>query len=236
MGGEQRLERRRVRWFFAGLLAVSAVIDLVGATVINRVTRSQVLESMFPPGVTLGGRVGAVLTGLTLLLLAVGIARGKRVAFRLSLIALGATIAFELVKDLDIEEATLFAWTMFGLWMFRDHHFDEAGDETHMFWETKTIESYLLPVATDRLSLHVAKHTYTIPGRQQPARVEMRMKIRPIGMDVLQDLVDSGDLDPALLKEMPTFTLNNTHVEWKPSDGQTVTMPVSITPPAECFN
>lgn len=127
----QRIERRRVRWFFAGLLLVSALIDLVGALVINRVTRTQVLDSLFPPGVTLGGRTGAVLTGLVLLLLAVGIARGKRIAHRLALIVLAATIGFELVKDLDVEEATLFAWTMFGLWLFRGH-FNAGSDPAGM--------------------------------------------------------------------------------------------------------
>src|SRR5690349_18362711 len=128
-----RQERRRVRWFFAGLLAVSALIDLVGALVIHRLTRIQLLDSLFPPGVTLGGRTGAVLTGMLMLLLAVGVARGKRVAYRLSLVVLAATIGFELVKDLDVEEATLFAWTMFGLWLFRSH-FTAGSDPAGMRW------------------------------------------------------------------------------------------------------
>jgi hypothetical protein len=40
-----------------------------------------------------------------------------------------------------------------------------------------------------------------------------------MGIDVLQDLVDSGDLDPALIAQMPTFTLYGTDVEWKFADG-----------------
>ena len=114
-----RAERRKVRWFFAGLLVISAVIDVVGALLVLHQTRSQVLETLLPDTVTVGGRTGAVLSGLALLLLAGGIARGKRVAFRLTLIVLGATIAFELVKDLDFEAASLFAWILIGLWMFR---------------------------------------------------------------------------------------------------------------------
>ena len=56
-------------------------------------------EGLFrrPPGCP----TGPVLAGLGLLLLAGGIARGKRVAFRLTVILLLATIVFELVKDLD---------------------------------------------------------------------------------------------------------------------------------------
>lgn len=122
MGGEfVRAERRRVRSFFAGLIVVSAVLDVVGALIVQHQTRAQVLESILPAAVTLGGRTGAVLSGLALLLLAGGIARGKRVAFRLTLVVLAATVAFELVKDLDFEAAALFAWVLFGLWWFRDY-------------------------------------------------------------------------------------------------------------------
>jgi lysyl-tRNA synthetase, class II len=107
-----RAERRRVRWFFAGLVVISAVLDVVGALIVQHQTRAQVLESILPPAVTLGGRTGVVLSGLALLLFAGGIARGKRVAWRLTMVVLAATIAFELVKDLDFEAAALIAWVM----------------------------------------------------------------------------------------------------------------------------
>ena len=122
-----------MRWFFAGLLVVSAVLDIVGALLVQHQTRSQVLEALLPASVTLGGRTGTVLSGLALLLLAGGIARGKRIAFRLTLLVLGATIAFELVKDLDFEAASLFAWILFGLWWFR-HHFEADSDPSRMRW------------------------------------------------------------------------------------------------------
>jgi phosphatidylglycerol lysyltransferase len=133
MGHELRVERRRVRWFFAGLVVISAVIEIVGALLVQHQTRSHVLETLLPAAVTLGGRTGAVLSGLSLLLLAGGIARGKRVAFRLTLLVLAATVAFELVKDLDFEAASLFAWILFGLWWFR-HHFDADSDPARLRW------------------------------------------------------------------------------------------------------
>jgi phosphatidylglycerol lysyltransferase len=133
MDFQSRLERRRVRWFFAGLVVISAVIDIVGALLVQHQTRSQVLETLLPAAVTLGGRTGAVLSGLSLLLLAGGIARGKRVAFRLTLVVLAATVGFELVKDLDFEAASLFAWILFGLWWFR-HHFDADSDPARLRW------------------------------------------------------------------------------------------------------
>jgi len=143
MGHEFRLERRRVRWFFAGLLVVSAALDIVGALLVQHQTRSQVLETLLPASVTLGGRTGAVLSGLALLLLAGGIARGKRVAFRLTVVVLLATIAFELVKDLDFEAASLFAWILAGLWWFQ-HHFDADSDPARMRWGVLVLAAGLL--------------------------------------------------------------------------------------------
>ena len=133
MGSESRAERRRVRLFFAGLLVIGAVIDIVGALIVQHQARSQLLGALVPESITLGGRTGAVLAGLILLLLAAGIARGKRVALRLALVVLGATILFELVKDLDFEAAALFSWIFFGLWMFR-HHFDADSEPSRMRW------------------------------------------------------------------------------------------------------
>jgi phosphatidylglycerol lysyltransferase len=130
---ESRSERRKVRGFFAGLLIVSAIIDIVGALLIQHQTRSQLLGSLVPESVMLGGRTGAVLTGLVLLLLAGGIARGKRVAYRLTMVVLAASILFDLVKDLDFESASLAAWIAFGLWWFR-HHFAADSDPSTVRW------------------------------------------------------------------------------------------------------
>ena len=46
-------------------------------------------------------------------------------------------------------------------------------------------------------------------------QVTMRVRIRPIGLDVLDDLIGSGDLDPALRDEMPVFDLGATVLEWR---------------------
>jgi hypothetical protein len=51
-----------------------------------------------------------------------------------------------------------------------------------------------------------------------PARVTARLRMRPIGMDVLEDLVASGDLDPAIVAQMPTYSFG-AQLEWRPADG-----------------
>lgn len=133
MTHDLRADRRRVRLFFAGLLVVSAILDIVGALLVQHQTRSQALESVVPASITLGGRTGVVLSGLALLLLAGGVARGKRVAWQLTCVVLLASIAFDLIKDLDIEDSTLSAWILLGLWWFRPH-FAADSDPRRVRW------------------------------------------------------------------------------------------------------
>src|SRR2546430_17005421 len=130
---ERRLERRRVRWLLGGLLVVAGVLEICGALLVQHQARTEVLQALLPTTVTLGGRTGVVLSGIALLLLAGGIARGKRVAFRLTLVVLAAGIAFALLKDLDFEGASLLAWILLGLWWFR-HHFDADSDPAAGRW------------------------------------------------------------------------------------------------------
>jgi Cytochrome c554 and c-prime len=123
------------------------------------------------------------------------------------------------------------------LCMFREHHEDESGKEVHMFWEAAAIrekETKTLPIALDAFTNHVAICNYNTPGRVQPARLTVRMRMRPVGMDVMQSLIDSGDLDPAVVKEMPTFTLHSTSVEWKASDGGALPRPKAKPWPITC--
>jgi hypothetical protein len=55
--------------------------------------------------------------------------------------------------------------------------------------------------------------------------------MRAIGMDVLQDLVESGDLDPAIVAQMPTLSFA-AQLEWTPADG--LLKPVSATLNTDC--
>ena len=96
-------------------------------------------------------------------------------------------------------------------------------------------ESSVLPVATTTYieGKHAVRQAVPRlgPGRRLPARVTARLRMRPIGLDVLQDLVDSGDLDPAIVAEMPTFTFG-AQIEWTP-DGVMKTI-VAESAPADC--
>lgn len=115
------------------------------------------------------------------------------------------------------------------LLMLRDRIFDADGQPTHMFWDAAPSTAYpdgyvsetLPPATTTYLrGQHtiVKQYRASTPDGNLPARVTARIRLRPIGRDVLQDLVDSGDLSPTVRDAMQTLTLNK-QIEWTPADG-----------------
>jgi hypothetical protein len=103
------------------------------------------------------------------------------------------------------------------LWLLRDETFDVNGNETHMFWNVAELRSKTLPVQltadpakSDYYKSHLRRRfpfdpTASIGGI--PDRVTVRMRLVPIGFDVLDDLIGSGHLDPALRERMPALDL-----------------------------
>lgn len=105
------------------------------------------------------------------------------------------------------------------LWRLGDRGFDADGQETHIFWEVAQVESTALPASTPLLpgspgfvNPHVGKR-YVVVG-ETPDRITMRVRIRPIGLDILEDLVASGDLAASIMAAMPTFDLAATVLTW----------------------
>lgn len=103
------------------------------------------------------------------------------------------------------------------LWLLRDETFDVDGNETHMFWNVASVRRKTL---TAQLTANPAKADYykshlrrRFPLEQAasiagvPDRVTVRMRIVPIGFEVLDDLIGSGHLDPALREKMPMLDL-----------------------------
>jgi hypothetical protein len=125
--------------------------------------------------------------------------------------------------------------------MFRDHIYDAQAKPVHMFWEAaksaahpEGYESHVLPVATTTYvdGRHAVVKQYRASGPNGlPARVTARLRMRPIGMDVLEDLVRSGDLDPAIAARMPTFSFG-AQIEWTKADGLMKT--ISATKNSDC--
>lgn len=126
------------------------------------------------------------------------------------------------------------------LWMFRDRIYDADGNETHMFWEAAKsaahpdgYETNTMPGTIEFGQPHTVKKTYPV---FQPARVTLRVRLRPMGLDVLDDLIESGHLDPAIRDAMPTHTLASAAREWTLSeDGYGAVITSSPSYPDACL-
>jgi Cytochrome c554 and c-prime len=104
------------------------------------------------------------------------------------------------------------------LWLLRDCMFDAESRPVVNFWEAASTNGYELPalLTNNRLDPNfyanhiVQSFPRTASGQltARPARVTLRMRIQPVGLDVLQDLVQSGDLDPTVVAKMPTFDVS----------------------------
>jgi hypothetical protein len=106
------------------------------------------------------------------------------------------------------------------LWLLRDQMFDAHNQPVDMFWQAASTMGNEIPaLATfDQLDerfyeTHVEQFyprsgVMPVPLPQMPDRVTFRMRLQPIGLDVLNSLVDSGDLDPSVAGNMPTFDVS----------------------------
>jgi len=110
-------------------------------------------------------------------------------------------------------------------WLVRDCIFDDAQKEVNMFWQAASFESISIPaqLTFDMLDPRFYKsHLYwrfPVSGMLfmgQPDRVTMRVRIQPIGLDVLDDLIASGDLDMSLRAQMQTLDVGAL-LEWTPA-------------------
>ena len=122
------------------------------------------------------------------------------------------------------------------LWLMRDQMFDAQGNPVDMFWQAASTKANEIPaLATfDQLDprfyeTHV-EQVYPRSGTnpmslpQMPDRVTFRMRLQPVGLDVLNNLVDSGDIDPGFPGKMPTFDVSflsadggvQSALEWTP--------------------
>lgn len=110
------------------------------------------------------------------------------------------------------------------LWRFGDRAFKPDGTTAHMFWDVDRVESNLLRAPAARSPLEPGwfdnHETRTFQTPALPDRIVLQMHIRPIGLDVLDDLIATGDLDPVHRDAMPTFTLENARLEWDASLGR----------------
>jgi Cytochrome c554 and c-prime len=120
--------------------------------------------------------------------------------------------------------------------MLRDRVAGVDGKETHMFWEAATsISSKLIPPPTNNMAGGHTQTCYFRPrqlGTPVP-RMEMRLRMRPVGVDVLQDLVASGHLASEFVAKMPTMTVDRRVATYDATPGVRA-YHVDQTTPTDC--
>jgi hypothetical protein len=127
----------------------------------------------------------------------------------------GETITFQSGVVADGEPVALMGDPL--LWPFRDILYKDDGTESHFTWEAADLDTELLSATVtldpnDPRYYHYKERTYPIVG--VPDRITLRVRLRPSALEVLDDLIDSGDLDPAIRDRVPTFDLASTVLEW----------------------
>jgi nitrate/TMAO reductase-like tetraheme cytochrome c subunit len=105
-----------------------------------------------------------------------------------------------------------------GMMLFYTQMFDADDQVGHFVWEAARIEENLLLGAqtndpNDPAFYHFVEQSFVIDGAT-PDRITLRVRMRPIALELANILVDSGDLDAAHRDALPTFDLASTVLEW----------------------
>ena len=99
--------------------------------------------------------------------------------------------------------------------MMRDVILDEHGELTHMFWEAADRNYLDETVPTAVLGMPHVKSCYFSPRLVQPIqRLQLRLRMRAMGLDVLSDLVASGHLADDVPTRMPTLAVDSWHADY----------------------
>jgi hypothetical protein len=126
----------------------------------------------------------------------------------------GADVLYESGFAADDEDVT--ALEPLGALVFRDRTFKADGTPAHMFWEVARVEPNTIPGAVSVNPTHpdfYVTHVYDVLPRggnfrKRPDRVRMRVRLRPIGVDVLRELQNELPAELDVIGQMPVFTLS----------------------------
>jgi hypothetical protein len=125
--------------------------------------------------------------------------------------------------------------------LFREYMLDANGQETHNFWEAASIDKTrgrLLPTTPIGGNVMPGGHSRDCTFRPPltaaafpPDHIDLRVRLRPMGMDVLQDLVKTGHLPAEIPARMPTFTVASYRATYSATSGN---YSIIDTAPGDC--
>jgi len=105
------------------------------------------------------------------------------------------------------------------LWVLTERLFDAEGQPTHDMLRVARSEGESLPAPNGTLPGDPGYVNVHVPRRlrvlgETPDRIELAVRLRPFELDILEELVLSGDLAPEVAEAAPTFTLAGTQQVW----------------------
>jgi len=104
-------------------------------------------------------------------------------------------------------------------WHLHSAMTDTAGGFTHRFWEAAAIDDSRLLLPHTTLDPTDSAYIDTVQSRQYVVpvaaeRIRMALHVRPLPLDLLEELVDDGLLEQEVVDAMPTWTVQPTVLEW----------------------
>jgi hypothetical protein len=104
------------------------------------------------------------------------------------------------------------------VWALGSRFLGADGVEVGRVWEAAGIERFDLPAAVTRdpadpAYYHAVTRTYRVPG--VPDRVNLAVHLQAMSVDIIDDLIGTGDLDPEIRDELVMLELGSTVREWR---------------------
>jgi hypothetical protein len=108
------------------------------------------------------------------------------------------------------------------LWVLKEQLFDASKKPVLMMWQATTAENVSLPVAvtndpTNPSYYHSVTKTYPVPPGADDIAIRVRMT--PVVLEAIDEMIASGDLDPSYRSRLPVYTLAGTVLHWTTAKG-----------------
>jgi hypothetical protein len=117
------------------------------------------------------------------------------------------------------------------LWLIRDCMTDAGGAEARLFWQAASIVDDELPASLTanindpRSFMSHRQRTFPSAAGQglsaTPDHITLAVHLQAVGDDVLADLVQSKDLDPAVAPQIARYALAGAALDWTPATAKT---------------
>jgi hypothetical protein len=104
------------------------------------------------------------------------------------------------------------------VWTLGSRFLGADGGEVGRVWEAAAIERFELPAAVTRdpadpAYYHAVTRTYLVAGA--PDRIDLAVHLQAMNVDIIDDLIGTGDLDPEIRDRLVTLELGSTVRQWR---------------------